>query len=116
MLLGVIGIFLPILPTTPFLLLAAFCYAKSSERFYTWLITNPLCGEYIRNYKEGLGVKLTHKLFTVILLWLTIGFSVLVIISNKWIKLSLVIIAIAVTIHVISLKTYKGEGKENIQE
>jgi len=104
---------LPLLPTTPFLLLAAFCYAKSSDRFYTWLITNRFFGDYIRNYREGLGVKLAHKLFTILLLWLTIGYSVLAIITNKWIKLTLIVIAVSVTIHVIRLKTYSSETKEN---
>jgi len=110
--LGIIGIFLPLLPTTPFLLLAAYCYAKSSERFYNWLITNRICGKYIRNYREGLGMKLQHKLFVIILLWLTIGYSAIAVITNKWIKLVLIIIAISVTIHLIKLKTYVREQKE----
>jgi len=110
---GVIGIFLPLIPTTPFLLLAAFCYAKSSDRFYTWLITNRFFGDYIRNYRERLGVKLAHKLFTILLLWLTIGYSALIIITNKWIKFTLLVIAIAVTIHLIRLKTYRSPGKDN---
>lgn len=107
---------MPLLPTTPFLLLAAYCYAKSSERFYNWLITNRLCGKYIRNYKEGLGMKLNHKLFTIILLWLTIGYSVLIIVTNKWIKFVLIFIAISVTIHLIRLKTYRSEEKEDKQK
>ena len=55
-LLGILGIFLPLLPTTPFLLLAALCYSRSSERFYQWLVTNRWFGEYIRNYREGRGI------------------------------------------------------------
>lgn len=109
--LGIIGIFLPLLPTTPFLLLAAYCYAKSSDSLYNCLITNRLCGKYIRNYKEGLGIKLNHKLFTVFLLWVTVGFSVIMVISNKWIKVLLILIAISVTIHLIKLKTYRDEDK-----
>ena len=54
--LGVIGMFLPLIPTTIFLLLAAYCYSRSSEKFYTWLITNRWCGEYIRNWREGRGM------------------------------------------------------------
>lgn len=113
--LGIIGIFLPLLPTTPFLLLAAFCYAKSSERFYTWLLTNRLCGKYIRNYRAGLGMQLSHKIFTLLLLWLTIGFSVLRIVTGTWVKLALLLIATAVTIHLIALKTYRCENKQNNQ-
>ena len=48
--LAVVGMFVPVLPTTPLLLLAAVCYARSSERFYRWLLTNRWCGPYIRNY------------------------------------------------------------------
>ena len=55
---GIIGIFLPILPTTPFLLLAAACYARSSKRFYNWLMNNKWFGNYIKNYNEGRGVPL----------------------------------------------------------
>lgn len=113
--LGMLGIFLPLLPTTPFLLLAAYCYAKSSERFYNWLVTNRFCGKYIRSYKEGLGIKLSHKIFTIILLWLTIGYSVIVIVTNNWIKFMLIIIAISVTIHLIRLKTYGGEDEKSRQ-
>ena len=107
--LGILGIFLPLLPTTPFLLLAAYCYAKSSERFYNWLITNRICGKYIRNYREGLGMKLQHKLLAIILIWLTIGYSVTAVVNNKWFKLIFIVIAISVTIHLIKLKTYRRE-------
>lgn len=113
--LGILGVFLPLLPTTPFLLLAAFCYAKSSERFYNWLISNRLCGEYIRNYKEGLGIKQNHKVFTILLLWFTIGYSVLFITTNTWVKLILVLIAISVTIHLIRLKTYRSPDRKKKQ-
>ena len=62
---GIIGIFIPILPTTPFLLLAAACYARSSTRFYDWLINNKLIGAYIKNYREGRGIPLKIKVFTI---------------------------------------------------
>ena len=65
---GTIGIFLPILPTTPFLLLAAACYARSSKRFYTWLLNNKLFGKFIRNYREGKGVPLKVKILTIFFL------------------------------------------------
>ena len=73
--LGVLGMFLPVLPTTPFLLLAAICYARSSKRFYNWLMTNRWCGAYIRNYREGRGIPLKQKVLTILLLWLTIGYA-----------------------------------------
>jgi len=65
---GIIGIFVPILPTTPFLLLAAACYLRSSPRFYHWLVNNRFFGIYIRNYLQGRGMPLKIKIFTILLL------------------------------------------------
>ena len=74
--LGIIGIFLPLLPTTPFLLLAAACYIRSSERLYSWLINNKWVGRYIKNYLEGKGIPLKSKVLSISALWITIGYSV----------------------------------------
>jgi uncharacterized membrane protein YbaN (DUF454 family) len=104
--LGILGIFIPILPTTPFLLLAAACYARSSKKFYDWLINNKLIGTYIKNYREGKGFPLKVKVFTISLLWITILFSVFFILHISWIKIILIIIAIGVTIHILTIKTY----------
>jgi hypothetical protein len=104
---GIIGIFLPILPTTPFLLLTAACYARSSNRFYNWLMNNRWFGSYIKNYREGRGIPLIFKIFTITLLWFTILTSIYFVINNFWIELILLIIAIAVTIHIVTIKTYK---------
>jgi len=103
--LGIIGIFIPILPTTPFLLLAAACFARSSHRFHTWLITNKLFGNYIRNYQEGKGIPKHVKIITIALLWTTILFSIVVILNALWIKILLILIAIGVSIHILTLKT-----------
>ena len=108
--LGILGIFLPILPTTPFLLLAAACYARSSKRFYDWLINNKLFGAYIKNYREGKGVPLKVKVFTISLLWITILFSVFFIIHISWVKIILIIIAFGVTVHILTIKTHTQKG------
>ena len=105
--LGILGIFLPILPTTPFLLLAAACYARSSKKFYDWLLNNKLFGANIKNYREGKGVPLKVKIFTISLLWITILFSILLIVQIMWIRILLLLIAIGVTFHIILIKTYK---------
>jgi uncharacterized protein len=107
LLFGLIGVFLPILPTTPFLLLAAFCYAKSSQQFYNWLIHNRLFGKYIKDYREKNGVPLKVKIFAVSFLWITILVSALLIIQNLYIGIFLGLIAIGVTIHLISIHTLK---------
>jgi uncharacterized membrane protein YbaN (DUF454 family) len=105
--LGIIGIFVPVLPTTPFLLLAAVCYARSSQRFYGWLLNNKLFGNYIRNYLERKGVPLKVKVITIALLWIAIGTSVAFAVHILVIRLILVLIAIGVSIHVLSIRTLK---------
>ena len=111
---GIIGIFIPILPTTPFLLLAAACYARGSKKFYNWLINNKWLGEYIKNYREGRGIPLTVKILSITLLWITIAFSTIIIVSNFLIQIILIIIAIVVTIHILTIKTMqkKIRGKK----
>ncbi|MDD5501872.1 MAG: YbaN family protein [Candidatus Thermoplasmatota archaeon] len=103
--LGIVGIFIPLLPTTPFLLLAAACYARSSQKFYNWLINNRLLGNYVRNYREGNGIPVNVKIFTISLLWITIGCSALFAVDALFVRIILVLVAIGVTIHVLSVRT-----------
>jgi len=105
--LGIIGIFVPILPTTPFLLLAAACYMRSSERFYQWLIKNRIFGSYVRNYIEGRGMPVKLKIFIIFLLWLTIGLSITFGVQNTVIRIVLICVAIGVTIHICLIKKRK---------
>ena len=104
---GIIGILLPILPTTPFLLLSAACYARSSQRFYNWLMNNKWFGNYIKNYREGKGIPLKFKIFTISLLWITILFSIYFVVDTFLVELILIIIAVGVTTHIITIKTYE---------
>ena len=105
--LGILGIFMPVLPTTPFLLLAAACYARSSQRFYDWLLNNKWFGNYIRGYLERKGVPLKIKVLTITLLWITIVCSVAFAVQSFVVRLILVLIAIGVSIHILSLRTLK---------
>ena len=107
--LGIIGVFVPILPTTPFLLLAAACYMRSSERFYQWLINNRIFGAYVRNYIEGRGMPVRIKIFTILLLWLTIGLSITFGVQNIVIRIVLIGIAIGVTVHIVLIRKRKVE-------
>lgn len=75
-LLAILGIFLPLLPTTPFLLLASACFMRSSERLHRWLLGNPLFGEYLRNIEGKKGMPLRAKIITLVLLWASLGFSI----------------------------------------
>ncbi|MFC2062405.1 YbaN family protein [Chloroflexota bacterium] len=106
---GVVGIVIPVLPTTPFLLLAAACYIRSSERFYCWLVNNRFCGAYIRNYLEGRGMPFRVKVFTVLLLWAAIITSLFLAAPNLAVKIVLVVVAIGVTTHIICIKTRERE-------
>ncbi len=106
--LGTLGIFLPLLPTTPFLLLAATCYLKSSNKLYRWLLNHRLLGKYISNYIRYRAITIKTKLVTITLLWLTIGYSISFVISSPLVKLILLIIALGVSLHLLSLKTLKN--------
>lgn len=103
--LGIIGVFVPLLPTTPFLLLAAACFIRSSPRAYRWLMGNRLLGGYIRSYRSGAGIPLRVKVFTLCLLWLTIGYSAVYIVQNVWVRVGLGLIAVAVTAHIVAIRT-----------
>lgn len=107
---GIVGIFIPLLPTTPFLLITAACYARGSNRFYNWLLCNKLLGNYIKNYREGKGIALNIKIITLSFLWATIIFSALFVVSNLIIRVILIVIAIGVTVHIASIKTMKKEN------
>ena len=101
---GVIGIFVPLLPTTPLLLLSAYCYLKSSEKLYNMLMNSNHLGEYIKNYMEHRAVTKKAKYITLIILWLSLTASI-ILINILYVRLLLVIVGIAVSIHVILLKT-----------
>ncbi len=114
--LGVVGMFFPVLPTTPFLLLAAYFFVHSSPRFYDWLLTNRWFGSYIRNYREGKGIPLKQKILTIALLWLSIGYAIGWVIDSWWGKLLLAAIAIGVSVHLIKIKNYKPDKTKHEQE
>lgn len=107
LILGIIGIVLPILPTTPFMLLAAACYVNASPKLYIWLIEHKYLGKYIKNYREYRGIPLRAKIISIIMLWLGIGSSIIFFISLTIIDIFLLIVAVCVTIHLLSLKTIK---------
>lgn len=115
--LGVIGIVLPVLPTTPFLLLAAACYVRASQRCYQWLITNRWLGDYIRNYREGRGIPLRTKIVVIACLWLTIGYSALWVVPVLPGKILLFGIAVGVTYHLtVGVKTLKPDARPGDDE
>ena len=109
---GIIGIFVPVLPTTPFLLLAAACYLRSSRRLYNWLLGNRFFGAYVCNYLHGRGMPLKVKIATILLLWITIACSVVFAVEALVIRIILLIVAIGVTVHILLIKTTpKDQGQ-----
>lgn len=114
--LGVLGIFLPLLPTTPFLLLGAACYMRGSKRLYDRLLANPMLGQYIRDYQEKRGIPLRVKVISIAALWATMGFTMIFFMKLLWLRLILLTIATGVTTFLLAQKTRMPDSDELIQE
>lgn len=105
--LGLIGIFLPLLPTTPFLLLAAALYFRGSPRMYQWLIRQKYLGSYIRQFREQKAIPLRAKCFSIALIWLTLGYCALRLTSATGLRLLFLVIAVGTTCYLLSFKTLR---------
>ena len=105
--LGVLGIFLPILPTTPFLLLASYLFYHTSPKAQAWLLDNKYLGSYIKDFQVYKAIPLRVKIYSISMLWVTILLSAFVFLDLWWLRLLLILIAIGVTIHILSFKTKK---------
>jgi uncharacterized membrane protein YbaN (DUF454 family) len=102
---GIAGVFLPLLPTAPFLLLSAACYARGSKRLHRWLLENRLFGRTVRNYVERRGVSRGAKLLLLALLWGSIAFSALFAVRHAALRAALFAVAALVSLHILRLKT-----------
>lgn len=107
---GVIGIFLPILPTTIFLILASACFIKSSPQANEWLRNHKILGMYIKNYQDKSGLTIKSKIINITFLWVMISASAILFTELWYIRLLLLAIAIGVTTHLVMVKTKKIEG------
>lgn len=114
--LGIAGVFLPLLPTTPFLLLAAACFVRSSQRLYRWLLTNRLLGPYILAYREYRAISVRAKAITVVLLWGTIGYTAFGVMESIGWRIALPAIAAGVSAHILSMRTLTPEMRRKIRE
>ena len=109
LLLGVIGIFLPVLPTTPFILLSAALFAKSSKRWHDYLLNHRFFGEMIRDFEKDKSISLKVKVIAISMLWLAILSSAFLVLQHKlYLQILLLAIATFVTIYILSFKTKKG--------
>ncbi|MEW6195181.1 MAG: YbaN family protein [Bacteroidota bacterium] len=102
---GIIGIFVPVWPTTVFFLIAAWSFAKSSERFYSWLINHQKFGRFIRDYREHRGMQLKSKIIAVTMITFVIGSSAIFFTGELWLRIILVVIAAGVIWYILSLNT-----------
>lgn len=108
LLLGIAGIFIPLLPTTPFLLLAAWLLARSSNYLHAWLLNHKILGNYIKNFQEQKALPLHVKIISVTTLWFTLLCSMIWFAHKQtWLILLLALIGAAVTWHILSYKTKK---------
>ncbi len=103
--LGVIGIFLPLLPTTPFLLLAAACFARSSERMHHWLMHHRLFGDYLRNYQAGNGIPARAKVLALVMMWSSLSYAAWRF-ESIWLRLLIVAVGAGVSIYLLRLPSY----------
>jgi uncharacterized membrane protein YbaN (DUF454 family) len=102
--LAVLGIFLPLLPTTPFLLLASACFARGSERMHRWLLSHGVFGEYLRNFEAGRGIPARAKALALMMMWSSLAFAAWRY-DPWWLRLLLLAIGCGVSIYLLRLPT-----------
>ncbi|MBT2641265.1 YbaN family protein [Bacillus sp. ISL-41] len=100
--LGVIGIVVPLLPTTPLILLGAACYVKASDELYQKLIRNKWLGSYIKDFREKNGITLKNKVLSLSLMWISILGTILIFEINFWLAAVLIVIAVTVSAYILS--------------
>ncbi|MDO8869750.1 MAG: YbaN family protein [Methanobacteriaceae archaeon] len=103
---GAVGLIIPVLPTTPFILAAFFCFTKSSKKAEQWIMKNRYFRSYIENYKNKKGVPLDIKIKSILFLWISLLGSLLFF-NQKNLYIMLILVGIAVTVHIFLLKTKK---------
>ncbi len=107
LILGAVGIFVPLLPTTPFWLLTCWFYLRSSEKLYNRAMSNRYFGIYIRNFLVDKAIPLRSKIISVLIMWLSAILTSLYLIEYLWVKILLVLISAGVTWHILSFPTKK---------
>lgn len=110
--LGVVGIPTPLLPTTPFVLLAAACYLRGSSWMHQWLTHNRCFGRYLLDYRAGAGIPRTGKIAAAGSLWLGIGGSAFFFIEHPGGRLLLAVVGVGVTVHLVRIKTKTSMTRE----
>jgi len=110
---GIIGAFLPLLPTVPLVLLAAYCFARSSEKLHQWLVHHRYFGPIIGSFQSGQGIPKKVKYRSIVILWLSMAFSCWIV-ARLWLCLMLLTIGVCVSIYLWRLPDYKNGGKPGV--
>lgn len=105
--LGAVGVFLPVLPTTPFVLLAAACFVRSSPRLHAWILRHPLFGPPVRDFQAGLGISRRAKVVAISMLWASVLATVHLHVEAVLLDVLLVLLAVGVTVYLLRLPTRK---------
>ena len=105
--LGILGAFLPVLPTTPLLLLSAALFLRGNEKLYDWLMNHPKLGTYISNFTKHKAIPLRVKIVSISFLWLTLLNCAIFVAEHYLFRLFFLLIAAAVTVHILSYRTLK---------
>lgn len=105
--LGILGVFLPVLPTTPLVLLSAALFLRSNERLYEWLMNHPRLGTYISNFTKHKALPLKIKIISVTFLWMTLICCAIFVAEHWALRLLFIAIASGVTVHILSYRTLK---------
>ena len=110
--LGIIGVFVPVLPTTPFLLLSAACYVRSSNRLYTWLINHKLFGKFVKDFRESKAISLRNKIISLVAMTLMILLSAFLFAEAFYLKIILLILGVVGFIVILFIPTLKTRTKK----
>jgi uncharacterized membrane protein YbaN (DUF454 family) len=119
LLLGIVGAFLPVLPTTPFVLVAALCYIRSSERMYRWLMNSRFAGNHLRSILDGKGIPLSVKIFSLTISAVMIGYVSVYVTQDFFLRMLLGLLYLAQFMFMLCIKTLRhktGPGREALQE
>jgi uncharacterized protein len=109
---AILGIFLPLIPTTPLVLLAAYFFGKSSQKFHTWLINNKMFGKYIKNYQDGKGLSRRSKITAITSMWAVLIISGIWATEIMFVRIILGVVGIGVTIHLLRMPTFVESNYE----
>ena len=101
---GAVGVAVPVMPTTPFVIVAAFCFSIGNKKLAAWLERNRIFGPYIENYRAGTGIDLRLKISSIVFVWVGLTISMFIV-QTLWVTLLLIAVGIAVTIHLLMIKT-----------